>query len=98
MTSDIKKEVICVMCEIVLKDPIQFSCGCLFCLEHLGDRFVTKNKILCRKCNREFDVSRDKFLNANETATNILIKESYLSKDEKEFKRDVQLITNEWQH
>ena len=96
MTSDMKKEVICVLCEFVLKGPIEFPCGCLFCKEHLSDHFVTKDKILCRKCNKEFNISRGTFPTANKKVTDIINKEGYLNENDKAFKKEVNAMVDEW--
>ena len=88
----LKEDLICVMCEIVLKDPINLPCECLCCNEHLRDHFVNKNKITCPKCNREFEVSKEKFPTAHQSLISIINKESFLSKNEKDNKKTYRFL------
>ena len=92
--NDVKEEVICVLCNLVLNDPITFPCDCLSCNEHLNDHFVIDNKISCPKCKQEFPTTKENF-RTNKLAKNILYKESYLNKEEKKVKKDALNLLNQ---
>ena len=43
--NDLKEDLVCVMCENILHNPITLPCKSLSCKEHLRDQFVIKNEI-----------------------------------------------------
>ena len=87
--NEFKSEVGCVMCNMVLNDPITFPCDCLSCNEHLTDHFVKDNKIKCLKCNQEFSLANENFRTPHKSIKNIINKEFFLNEDEKILRKDI---------
>ena len=84
-----KSEVICVLCHLVLEDPITLPCDCLCCGSHTSDHFTLNKLIRCTNCDREFQVTNDGF-RSNKNAKRALDEESYLSDYEKSIKKQIQ--------
>ena len=91
-TIHLKLEVACVMCNMVLNDPVTIPCGCHSCNEHLHDHFAIDNKIKCSKCNQVFEIPKEGFRVSYKTVKNIVNKDLYLSKEEKACKNELQTL------
>ena len=80
----------CSYCSKIYKDPIQLPCDDFICREHLSERDVVKqNKIICKKCNEEFGVKGNEF-KSNETFTQLIESQSYLSQEGKSLKQGLE--------
>ena len=92
MNQKVKIEVICVICNLVLDDPITFSCDCLSCNVHLHDHFAEDNKITCPTCNQVFQIPKEGFRSSNKSIKNIVNIELYLSGKKKELRNEIQTL------
>ena len=55
--NEIKSELKCSYCKLILKDPVQLPCGDSICENHLMYWHVLKqNRIECQVCKQEFEV------------------------------------------
>jgi hypothetical protein len=65
-------------------------CDDSICLEHLSDRDVVKeNRLKCKECNREFQVTCDEF-RKNKTLNKIVENQPYLDEEEIILKQELE--------
>ena len=88
MIKSLKPMVACVMCNLIIDDPIKFPCECLSCNVHLHDHFVKDNQITCPECNIAFQIPKEAFRVSNKRIKDILNKELYLNEQEKELQKE----------
>ena len=85
---NLKTELSCNICKLVLKLPINLPCNCVVCGEHEHN---TNGRLKCVKCNQEFDIPQAGFP-ANEMVKNILAKNFHLGEEEKTLYNSFQSI------
>ncbi len=83
-----KSQLTCSYCSRIFRDPIDLPCGDSICRQHLSERDIVKqNKIKCKQCNKEYQV-KDK---SNNHLKHSIESHSYLSKDEKSLKHELEV-------
>jgi hypothetical protein len=66
-------------------------CGDSICREHISERDVVKqNKIKCKQCNEEFQVTDHEF-KSNKAFNNLIESQFYLSEKEKCLKEELEV-------
>ena len=86
---NIKSQLICNICKIILKEPVNLPCTSVVCGEHLRDSTVKNGQITCLKCEKNFDVPNKGFA-PNLEVGSFLANDSYLSSEEKSIKQAIQ--------
>ena len=94
---NLKSELTCNICKLVLNNPVMLPCSSLICGEHMRNGTIKENSIRCLACGKDFDVSRSGFT-SNELATNILAKELHLSEEEKRIKHEIKELIKQMEH
>ena len=90
------KDVTCMLCKMILDEPISLPCGCIICNEHLTDNaFIFNNQIKCISCDRQHEVLRDGF-RTSKTAKKLIEQELYLSEEDKQLKKQIQIQYDEF--
>jgi hypothetical protein len=81
----------CSYCTKILRDPILLPCDDLICREHLSGREVVKeNRISCKECSEEFEVTCDQF-RSKKTLKKLIESQSYLNEEESSLKLDIEV-------
>ena len=85
-----KEDVTCILCKLILDEPISLPCGCIICNDHLTDTAYTfNNQIKCVQCDKQHEVLRDGF-RSSKTAKKLIEQELYLSPEEKQLKQEIE--------
>jgi hypothetical protein len=80
----------CSYCLKIYKKPVELPCKDSICKVHLTERDVIKNnKIVCAKCNQEFEVKGNVFTSQN-LVNQLLNTQIYLSNDEINLKKKIE--------
>ena len=86
----LKSQLTCLCCSKIYKDPILLPCDDSICREHLSEKNVVKeNKIICKKCNTEFEVKGNEF-KSSIVLTKLTESQSYLSEEESSLKQELE--------
>ena len=88
---DLKKDLICKICEKILNEPITLPCLCAYiCNSHVED-LVRKKKtsIKCQFCEKEWCIPKKGF-EKSEVVQNFIKKNGHLNKDEIKIKIDME--------
>jgi hypothetical protein len=86
-----KSQLTCSYCSRIFRDPIDLPCGDSICRQHLSERDIVKqNKIKCKQCNKEYQVKDNEF-KSNNQLKHLIESHSYLSKDEKSLKHELEV-------
>ena len=83
---NLKKEMICSLCKLILNNPISLPCYCVVCDIHLKDNLVKNGRITCLTCDEVFEIAKNDF-KPNKMIKSILNKELHLRDEEKTLKR-----------
>ena len=89
-----KEELICNICQLIVKDPVSLPCYCIVCGEHLLDGSKLKKIIKCKTCDDEFNVP-DVGFKTNKFAARILSNQTHLSKEEQKLKKDITAMNHQ---
>ena len=89
-----KLDLLCQICNNVLKDPVNLPCQCTICHAHL--KTAKDGLISCETCGEEF-VVRNIECKVNKLAKKALDAEDHLSPEEKELKRVINKMLLEFQ-
>ena len=81
-----KLDLLCQICNNILKDPIQLPCHCTICHAHL--KTAKDGLISCETCGDEFAVNNIE-CKVNKLAKKVLDAEDHLSSEEKELKKEI---------
>ena len=76
-----KKDLECVICSMILHEPIVFPCKCLCWIVHLYN--AKNSRVTCSKCKLEFLIPSQTFPPANSLIREIIDKESFLNDEER---------------
>ena len=91
-----KQELLCRICNRILKDPVHLPCYCTICDVHLKDDTLNGILFKCATCGDEFVLKNIQY-KVSRFAKLMLDKEEYLSDDEKAIKSDVGQILDQFQ-
>ena len=83
-----KAELLCSICNKIVREPIYLPCHCTICHAHLKDDSVKNGLIKCLTCDDEFVVKIGEH-KVNKFAKMLLDAEDYLSSEEKELKQQI---------
>ena len=92
--NEIKKGLSCIVCDMILDEPVSFPCECdtYTCKEHLRDgKYAKDNKIKCPTCNKEFQTKSENF-RPSRFVKNLLNNQTFLSEEEKQLKSEIQSL------
>jgi hypothetical protein len=82
----------CSYCSRIVKNPILLPCDDSICGEHLSEKNVVKeNKIRCKECNKEFEVTCDEFRTIK-SLNKLKESQSCLSGEERSLKQELEEI------
>jgi hypothetical protein len=86
----LKSQLTCSYCSRIVKNPILLPCDDSICGEHLSETNVVKeNKIRCKECNKEFEVTCDEFRTIK-SLNKLIESQSYLSGEERSLKQELE--------
>jgi DNA-binding ferritin-like protein len=86
----LKTQLTCSYCSRIVKNPILLPCDDSICGEHLSETNVVKeNKIRCKECNKEFEVTCDEFRTIK-SLNKLIESQSYLSGEERSLKQELE--------
>ena len=89
----LKEMVMCVLCEMVLCEPITLPCDCHACNEHLfDDRFARNGQVTCPSCQTNHTIPKEGFRTANKVIKNIINNDTHLSVADKAAKDEMETI------
>ena len=85
-----KSSLTCPYCLKIYKNPVELPCKDSICEVHLTEKdVVKKNKIVCAKCNQEFEVKGNEFTSGN-LVKQLLDTQIYLNNDEINLKKKIE--------
>ena len=86
-----KAELLCSICNKIVREPIYLPCHCTICDIHLTDTSVQNGLIPCVTCGDKFVVKSIEY-KVNKLAKCILDKEEHLSSEEKIIKSAINSV------
>ena len=92
-----KTDLICLICNKLLLEPIHLPCTCTICHKHLKDNTVKNGFIKCEICQEEFCVKNIE-IKVNKLAKIVLDAGDFLSDEDKELKSQFNGLLNRFQN